>query len=89
MSSRGVYGVYIPDESNHIPPTKFAADEIRNCMFLPLMIEAVMGIGGKRQNYSFFSYNKIFCPNLAVIPQRQIFFKGELKKSKTNLCIQS
>ena len=62
-------GAYAPDESNQgggaYAPYKYAPDEIRNSMFLPLMKKALMGvIEGRHQNEFIFSYNKIFCPLL-------------------------
>ena len=40
------------------------------------------GIGGRHQNYSLFSYNKIFCPSplLCVMPIGQIFFLGGVRR---------
>ena len=54
----------------------YAPDEILNSMFLPLMKKS---IGGRRQNYSLFSYNKIFCPSLLCFPQGKNFFQGGRK----------
>ena len=46
-----------------MPRFKFALDKILNNKFLPLMKKALIGdIGGRRQNYYFFVYEKIFCP---------------------------
>ena len=57
--------VFAPDESNqeeYMPPYKYVLDEIQNIMFLALMEKALMGgKGGRRQNKSLFSYDKILC----------------------------
>ena len=54
VPSHGALGVYAPDESNQwviCPPSRYAPDEIRDSIFLPLMKKALMeGIGGRRQN---------------------------------------
>ena len=45
-----------------------APDEIRKSMFLPLMKNTLIwGIWGIRQNYSFFSYNKILYTPLPLM----------------------
>ena len=45
-------------------------------MFLPLMKKALMG--GRRQNWSLFSYNKIFCPppSCMLCPRGLNFLEG-------------
>ena len=46
VSSHGASGTYVPEESNQrgtYTPSKYAPDEIRNSMFLPLMKKALMG----------------------------------------------
>ena len=49
---------------NQIKRWAYAADEIRNNMFLPLIKKALTGgIGGRRQNWPLFSYDKILIPS--------------------------
>ena len=61
-------------------PSKYNPDEIRNCMFLLLMKKALMGgIGGRRQNLSLRSYDKLSPPPLLCAMPRGRRFLGELE----------
>ena len=53
-----------------IKPFKYTPDEIRNSMFLPQMKKSLVG---RRQNYSLFSYNKIFLLCRIVFRGSRIF----------------
>ena len=57
----------------HMPPSKYASDEIQNSMFLPMMKKALMGTQGADAETTqyLFSYYKIFCqPLVCYAPGR-------------------
>ena len=56
-----------------IHTSKYAPDEIRNIMFLPLIKFQMGGLGVRHQKYSLLCFNKIFCPpTLPSIPDRVV-----------------